>query len=89
MLFRYLPRESHDHPSNLPRIERMRKPSIRNPRSIWDVFFVGGVFLLSGYVLLQLVADFTVRRELVVVAIIVALWMVWAVLHVIKESGNS
>lgn len=64
----------------------MRRPSVRNPRSIWDVLAVLAAYLLLEYVVLQVTGDPIVRQELVVVGIAVFFWTVWAVFRVLDES---
>ncbi|MDL5362714.1 hypothetical protein [Halalkalicoccus sp. NIPERK01] len=64
----------------------MRRPSIRNPRSVWDVIAVLATYILFEYTVLRITGDLLVRRELVVVGIIVVLWAIWAAFHVLDES---
>lgn len=64
----------------------MRRPSIRNPRSIWDVIAVMATYILIEYTVLQLTGDLLIRQELVVVGIIVVLWVIWAAFHILNES---
>jgi hypothetical protein len=64
----------------------MRRPSVRNPRSIWDVLAVLTAYALLEYVVLQVTGSSIVRGEFVVVGIAVLLWTVWATLRVLDES---
>jgi hypothetical protein len=64
----------------------MRRPSVRNPRSIWDVLAVLAAYALLEYVVLQVTGSSIVRGEFVVVGIAVVLWTVWATLRVLDES---
>jgi hypothetical protein len=64
----------------------MRRPSVRNPRSIWDVLAVLAAYALLEYVVLQVTGSSIVRGEFVVVGIAVLLWTVWATLRVLDES---
>lgn len=63
----------------------MRPPSIRDPRSIWDVFSVLAAYVLLEYLVLQVTGSLIVEQELVVIAIVVVLWTMWAVLHVLSN----
>lgn len=65
--------------------ERMRRPRIRDPRSIWDILAVLGAYFLVEYLVLQITGDLIIRQELVVVGVIVALWVLWAALHILKK----
>lgn len=64
----------------------MRRPSIRNPRSIWDVIAVLAAYILFEYTVLRITGNLLIRQELVVVGIIVVLWVIWAAFHVLEES---
>lgn len=64
----------------------MRRPSIREPRSIWDVLAVLAAYALLEYVVLRVTGSPAVRGELVVVGIAVLLWTIWATLRVLDES---
>jgi hypothetical protein len=67
-------------------VTAMRRPSVRNPRSIWDVLAVLAAYALLEYVVLQVTGSSIVRGEFVVVGIAVLLWTVWATLRVLDES---
>lgn len=64
----------------------MRRPSVRNPRSIWDVLAVLAAYLLLEYVVLQVTGTPAIRGELVVVGIAVFVWTVWAILRILDGS---
>lgn len=66
----------------------MRRPSLRNPRSIWDVLAVLAAYALFEYVVLRTTGSPAVRGELVVVGIAVFIWTVWAALRVLDESST-
>lgn len=65
----------------------MRLPSIRNPRSIWDIFAVLVSYIIFEYIVLQITGSFVVQQELVIVAIVLAFWTMWAILQIL--SGSS
>ena len=67
----------------------MRPPSIRDPRSIWDVFAVLVAYVLLEYVALQVTGSLLLRQELVVIAIIVVLWTMWAVLQILSAAERA
>lgn len=71
----------------------MRRPSLRNPRSIWDVLAVLVAYAFLEYAVLQVTGSSIVRGELVVVGIAVLLWTVWASFRVLElhmaQSGDS
>lgn len=64
----------------------MRRSSIRDPRSIWDVLGVLIGYLLLEYTVLQITGELTVRQELVVIGIIVVLWTIWATFRILKKA---
>lgn len=66
----------------------MRRPSIRRPRSIWDILVVLATYALLEYVVLQLTGSLLVRQELVVIGIVVVLWAIWATFRVLTVSGK-
>ena len=61
----------------------MRAPSLRNPRSFWDVFAMLCGYVLLEYIVLQLTGSYLVEQELVVVAIAVFFWAAWAVYQIL------
>jgi hypothetical protein len=63
----------------------MRRPSLRNPRSIWDILAVLGVYAVLEYVVLQVTGDLLIRQELVFIGIAVVLWTIWASLQILKN----
>lgn len=65
----------------------MRLPSLREPRSIWDVFAVLAAYVLLEYLVLQVTGSSIIRQELVVVAIVVVLWTMWAFLRILSSAG--
>lgn len=65
----------------------MRRPSLKNPRSIWDILAVLAAYALLEYVVLRVRGSPIVRGELVFVGIAVLVWAVWASLRVLEESG--
>ena len=67
----------------------MRWPSIRNPRSIWDIFAVLIAYLLVEYIVLRITGSFIVQQELVIIAILVAIWALWAILRILSNSPKS
>lgn len=67
----------------------MRPPSVRDPRTIWDVFAVLAAYVLLEYVALQVTGSLLLRQELVVIAIIVVLWTMWAVLQILSTAERS
>lgn len=66
----------------------MRRPSLRQPRSIWDVLAVLAAYALLEYVALQLTGSLLVRQELVVIGIAVVLWTIWATFRVLAVSED-
>lgn len=62
----------------------MRVPSIRDPQSIWDIFAVGIAYVMVEYIVLQVTGSYIVQQEMVVFAILVFSWMMWAVLNILK-----
>lgn len=64
----------------------MRSPSVRRPRSLWDVLAVLFAYAALEYIVLQITGSSIVRQELVVVAIGVVLWTMWAVLRILSLS---
>ena len=67
----------------------MRRPSVRNPRSIWDIFAVVGVYIVLEYLVLQTTGSFIVLQELIIIAIPFVLWMMWAILRILSISSRS
>lgn len=67
----------------------VRLPSIRHPRSIWDVLAVLFAYFVLEYIVLHVTGSPIVRQGLVVVAIIVVLWTVWAILRILSLSMYS
>lgn len=63
----------------------MRRPRIRDPRSIWDILAVVFAYFLLEYFVLQITGDLIIRQELVVIGVIVTLWVLWAALHILKK----
>lgn len=70
-------------------IYAMRAPSIRNPRTFWDVFVVLCLYVLVEYIVLQLTGSFLIQQELVVVAIVFFFWAVWAMYRIFARSSPS
>ena len=70
-------------------ISAMRLPSITNPRSFWDIFVVLCLYVLLEYVVLQLTGSFIIEQELVVIAILVFFWAVWAVYRILDRASSS
>ncbi len=64
----------------------MRRPSIRDPRSIWDILAVLAVYILLEYTVLRITGDWVVRQELAVVGMIVVLWILWAAFRILERS---
>lgn len=67
----------------------VRSPSIRYPRSLWDILAVVFAYFALEYIVLQLTELPIVRQGLIVVAIIVILWTVWAVSRILSLSMYS
>ena len=67
----------------------MRAPSIRNPRSFWDVFAVLCLYVLIEYIVLQLTGSFLIEQELVVIAIAVFFWAAWAIYRIFARASSS
>jgi hypothetical protein len=67
----------------------MRAPSLRNPRSFWDIFTVLCGYVLVEYVVLQLTGSFLIEQELVVVATVVFIWASWAVYHILTRVESE
>ncbi|WP_336343832.1 hypothetical protein [Halalkalicoccus ordinarius] len=65
----------------------MRPPSLRDPRSIWDVLAVLFSYVLLEYLVLQVTGSSIIRQELVVIAIVVVLWTTWAFLRILSRAG--
>lgn len=65
----------------------MRRPRIRDPRSIWDILAVLVAYLLLEYFVLQITGDLIIRQELVGIGIIVVLWVLWAAFHVLEKAS--
>lgn len=65
----------------------MRPPSLRDPRSIWDVFAVLMAYVLLEHLVLRVTGSLIVRQELVVIAILVVLWTMWAFLRILSRAG--
>lgn len=63
----------------------MRSPSIRDPRSVWDLLAVALAYVALEYVVLQATGQRIIRQELVVVAIAVFAWMAWAVFRILSN----
>lgn len=62
----------------------MRRPSITEPRSIWDILAVLLAYVVLEYIVLQVTGALLVQRELVVVGIVVVLWTMWAFLRILS-----
>jgi len=67
----------------------MRAPSLRNPRSFWDVFAVLCGYVLLEYITLQVTGSLLVEQELVVVAIAVFFWAAWAVYRILVRVESE
>jgi|AntRauTorcE11898_2_1112593.scaffolds.fasta_scaffold00213_20 hypothetical protein len=67
----------------------MRAPSLRNPRSFWDIFAVLCGYVLLEFIVLQLTGSLLVKQELVVIAIAVFVWAAWAVYHVLVRVESA
>lgn len=67
----------------------MRRPSIRNPRSIWDIFAVLGVYILLEYLILQTTGSFIVLQQLIIIAIPLVIWTMWAIFRILSISSGS
>jgi len=67
----------------------MRPPSIRNPRSFWDVFAVLCFYVLVEYVVLQFTGSFLIEQELVVIAIAIFCWAAWAIYRIFARVSPS
>lgn len=67
----------------------MRLPSIRDPRSIWDIFAVLSVYLILEYIVLRITGLFIVQQELVIIAILLVFWTMWAILRILSTSSES
>ena len=63
----------------------MRLPSVRNPRSFWDLFAVVVAYVALEYVVLRATGSHLVEQELVVVAVLVAAWVLWAVFRILGD----
>lgn len=62
----------------------MRLPSIRAPRSVWDLLAVALAYVALEYVVLRVTGQRIVRQELDVVAVAVFVWMGWAVYRILS-----
>ncbi|MDL5360513.1 hypothetical protein [Halalkalicoccus sp. NIPERK01] len=62
----------------------MRRPSITEPRSMWDILAVLLTYVALEYVVLQATGALLVEQELVVVGIAVVLWTMWAFLRILS-----
>lgn len=67
----------------------VRPPSIRDPRSIWDVLSVVGAYILLELIALWISGSVLVRTELVVLAAAVFLWMAWAILRILDRAREE
>lgn len=67
----------------------MRLPSVRNPRSIWDIFAVLVGYIIFEYIVLQITGSFVVQQELIIVAIVLAFWTMWAILQILSGPSQS
>lgn len=67
----------------------MRLPSIRDPRSIWDVLSVLLAYVALEYAVLRVTGSPIVRQELVVVSIVVVCWTLWAALRILSEHASG
>lgn len=64
----------------------MRRPSIRDPCSVWDILAVLALYGALEYVTLQVTGTLLVRQELVIVGVVVWIWVIWAAFHVLNRS---
>lgn len=62
----------------------VRLPSIRAPRSVWDLLAVALAYVALEYVVLRVTGQRIVRQELVVVAVAVFVWMGWAIYRILS-----
>lgn len=62
-----------------------RLPSLRQPRTFYDVFgvVIGGVFLVGG--LLSIWHDTIIRIEMAVFSGLLFLWAAWAIYHLLEQ----
>jgi len=63
----------------------VRLPSIRDPRSVWDLLAVLLAYVALEYAVLEVTGQRIVRQELVVVAIAVFAWTAWAVFRILSN----
>lgn len=65
---------------------RARFPSVRHPRSFYDVFGVAAIGVAVMAVVLSVWHGTFVRGEMVVFIAIVFLWAVWAVDKILEDA---
>lgn len=67
----------------------MRRPRVRDPQSIWDIFAVFGVYFVLEYFVLQMTGEPIIRQEIAFIGILVLLWVIWATFHILDKAIQS
>ncbi|WP_254768651.1 hypothetical protein [Salinilacihabitans rarus] len=67
----------------------VRLPSLRRPRTFYDVFGVAMIAIVTMAVVLAIWHGTLVRREMVVLLALVALWAAWAVGQILDRAAND
>lgn len=67
----------------------MRRPRVRDPQSIWDIFAVFGVYFVLEYFVLQMTGEPIIRQEIAFIGILVLLWVIWAAFHILDKAIQS
>ena len=67
----------------------MRPPSLRNPRSLWDVLTISLAVILPMKLVLLWLDSPIIRIEVIVVWAIVLAWDLWAIRRILDHSAGD
>ena len=67
----------------------MRPPSLRNPRSLWDVLTISLAVILPMKLVLLWLDSPIIRIEVIVVWAIVLAWDLWAIRRILGRSAGD
>ena len=64
----------------------MRPPSLRNPRSLWDVLTISLAVILPMKLVLLWLDSPIIRIEVIIIWAIVLTWDLWAIRRILNHS---
>ncbi|WP_321576071.1 hypothetical protein [Halosolutus gelatinilyticus] len=69
-------------------VMNVRAPSLRSPRTFYDVFGIVVVSITIMAAILRLWHGTVVRVEMLVFIVLVFLWVIWAMMRILERSAT-